>query len=286
MRASRLTVGLTLCSTLIAGATSSPATADEPTPQTCIAQNEQAGPLRRAGKLREARALFRQCSVAGCPDLVRNDCVMSATQLDAAIPSIVFAAQDGAGNDLTVVSVTMDGARLADRLDGTAIEVDPGEHQFRLEAAGQPPVEKRIVVIEGEKNRRERVVIGPVPPPAPASLAPPRATVGATEVGSRRTWALVLGGAGIAGMGLGAVTGLLAMSSWSQVKNDCGPSYPASCQNTAQATADRSSTMTTGTISTVAFIAGGAALAAGAILYLTAAPQPGGAALLVGGRFQ
>ena len=42
------------------------ARADDPMPtvQSCIAQNERAGPLQRAGKLREARALMRLCSAA------------------------------------------------------------------------------------------------------------------------------------------------------------------------------------------------------------------------------
>jgi hypothetical protein len=257
-----------------------------PTAQSCIAQNEQAGPLRRAGKLREARTLLRQCSAPACPDLVRNDCIAAATQLDVSIPSVVFAAQDGSGADLTAVSVSMDGVKLAERLDGTALEVDPGEHLFQLDAAGQPPIEKKLVLIEGEKNRRERVTIGapapapaPVPPPPPVAPTPPPDSGGGG--GAQRTWGLVLGGIGIFGIGLGAVTGVMALGDWNQAKSDCGPPFPGACQNPTQASNDRSSTLTTGTVSTVAFVAGGAALVTGAVLFFTA-PGAGAASHPVG----
>jgi hypothetical protein len=55
----------------------------------------------------------------------------------------------------------MDGKPLVGRLDGTAVAVDPGQHAFTFEVSGQPSVTKGFVLKEGEKLRRERVVIGP-----------------------------------------------------------------------------------------------------------------------------
>ena len=68
----------------------------------------------------------------------------------------------------------MDGQPIAERLEGTALSIDPGAHTFTFETAGQANIEKQFVVHEGEKDRRERIVFGapmvtaaPTPRPAP-----------------------------------------------------------------------------------------------------------------------
>ena len=59
--------------------------------------------------------------------------------------------------------------RFGDGFDGKKHVDHCGE--FRFETAGQKPVEKRLVIVEGEKNRRERVQIGEVKPVvAPTSI--------------------------------------------------------------------------------------------------------------------
>ena len=95
---------------------------------------------------------------------------------------------------------------------------------------------------------------------------------------TRRTIAFILGGAGIVGIGLGSVFGLLASSSFSSQKSDCASS--TDCANHGQALADHDATVTYGTISTVGFIAGGALLAGGAVLFFTS-PAPPRSAVLV-----
>jgi hypothetical protein len=73
---------------------------------------------------------------------------------------------------------------------------------------------------------------------------------------------------GVAGIAVGSVFGLLASSSASSSKNaGCPNCTPAQF---TQATSDYNSASDDATISTVAFVAGGAALAAGAILFFTA----------------
>jgi hypothetical protein len=188
------------------------ARADEPGMQECIAANEKSGPLQHQGKLREARAQLRLCATPSCPTLIRDDCVSGATRLDAAVPSVVFAAQDASGNDLTAVVVTMDGQVLADALDGKAVEVDPGEHAFRLETPGQPPVEKRLVILEGEKDRRERVVMGSSPSPKEANV---RAVPVAPPMLAKRPFPVagwVAAGVGVAAFGFFGTFGGLGVS--------------------------------------------------------------------------
>ena len=51
----------------------------------------------------------------------------------------------------------MDGAPVAERLDGTAITLDPGKHKFTFEIAGRAPIEKEYVILISQKERRESI---------------------------------------------------------------------------------------------------------------------------------
>lgn len=251
-----------------------PAYAQAVTPASCIAANEEAGPLRHAGKLREARAKLRLCSAQSCPVIVRKDCVAAAAQADADVPTVAFSVQDPAGNDLSAVSVMLDGQPLAEKLDGKALDVDPGEHLFRFDAAGLPPVEKRLVIVEGEKNRRERVHLGP-PRPGPTVLAAPLpAPPPAPRANGRRTLGLVLGGTGLGLLAVGGASGLVAFLEWDAAKTACGPSFPAKCANPSIGSSDRSATLVASTVADVTLGVGAAALVTGAVLVLMA-PESG-----------
>ncbi len=122
--------------------------------------------------------------------------------------------------------------------------------------------------------------------PAPASSAPttpaPASAVVATdgtdpgpEASSSHgpiVLGVSLGVAGLVGIGVGSVFGLLASSSWNNAKSDCGPSQnPGHCvtQNPSQATSDHDAAVTNADVSTVAFIAGGVLLTAGVTVLLT-----------------
>jgi hypothetical protein len=275
------------------------------TKDQCVDSNTRAQRLRSDGKLSEAREQLLKCADRACPALVRSDCTKRLDDLENAQPTVAFEAKDGAGSDLIEVKVTMDGKPLADRLDGTALAVDPGQHTFTFETAGQPPVTRTLVLTEGEKGRREHLVLGPalpvapVPPPStPAneSTAPEPAATGG---GTQKTLGLVAGGIGVASLAVGGVFGLLTLSQKSQQENACGS--PCSAASHAQAVSDHSAGMTDGTISTVSFIAGGVLVLGGAVLFFTARPSseppaatglriapsvgPGGGGMLLRGEF-
>jgi hypothetical protein len=190
-------------------------------------------------------------------------------QLTQAIPTVVFVAKDATGLELSAVKVSVDGEVVAEHLDGTAVPLDPGSHQLTFEAAGQTPVTRTIILHEGEKDRHEVLVVGSAAPlPAAPTPAPVSTTEPATHDGGdgRRTLGFVVGGTGVAGLVVGSVFGALSFSSWGSANREC-PTH-AGCP--IQATQDRSSAVTSSTISTVAFIAGGALLASGITLYFTA----------------
>jgi hypothetical protein len=266
------------------GLLSSPAFADD---AACVAASERGLALRQHGKLHEALEPLAMCADTKCPDEVKAECARRIEDIRSAMPTLILAAKDGSGNDLYDVKVSMDGAPLVPTLDGSPLSIDPGEHVFVFEEAGQPPVEKKLVLREGDHDRREGVVIGPVPPPAVAAPPPPSTPSWWT---TQRTLAVIGGGLGLVGVGLGTSWGLYAMSSQNQEKSDCAA--PGSCKNPAQAREDYSTAHDDATASTVAFAAGAAFLAAGAVLFFTApsvqvTPTVGsrGGGLALGGSF-
>jgi hypothetical protein len=250
-----------------------PALADD---AACIAGAEQSLASRKEGKLHEALRQLATCAAAGCPAEVKAECARRIAEVDAAMPTLILAAKDGAGNDLHDVKVSMDGAPLLATLDGRPVAIDPGAHTFRFELAGQAPVEKNLVLLEGDKDRRESVVIGPVvahPPEQPPATPPP-----SPGWSTGRVVGLIVGGAGVVGLGVGAIFGAFALSSQNREKSDC-PDPSCSPLGRKQASADYDTAKSDATGSTIAFVAGGALVAAGAVLWLTAprsegAPEP------------
>jgi hypothetical protein len=241
----------------------------EPTKQECVDANERAQDLRRAGKLRAARDTLALCVSASCPGPVRDDCAQRVTEAAAAQPSIVFVVTD----KLETVKVTIDGEPLAERLDGTALDVDPGEHLFRFEGRSGA-AEKRLTIREGEKGRRETVALS-TPAVGPAIEAGPPTGHPAGHPngdGSQGTVGLVVGGGGVVGIVVGSVLGLVAKSTYDSATAKC-TSVPDNCGLQAQQESQSAHSEALG--STVAFVLGGAALAGGVALYFTAPRERG-----------
>lgn len=253
-----------LAAWLILVTASAPAVARaEPTVAQCLASAEHSLDLKSRHELRAAREELLVCASPACPTEVREECARRIDVVNAAIPTLVLAARDATGADLVAVRVTVDGAPFTDRLDGTALPLDPGEHTFRLESEGQGALEKTLVIHEGEKARREVVVFGP--PPAPSGLAPGAAPE-KPRWGTQRTAAVASAAVGVVGLIVGIVYGVRTMSLWSSAHSECNTT---SCTNHAQAVQDHDAALGSATVSNVGFIGGGAALATGLVLYLT-----------------
>ena len=228
----------------------------------CIAASEKAVTLRKTEKLIEERAALSVCAASSCPDEIKSSCGQRLGQVTQTIPTIVFLAKDGSGRDLTAVSLAVDGAPRSDHIDGSAIELDPGEHEFTFQAAGQPPVVQRFVLHQGELNRRETIVIGPVL----AAPTPDASSSGGPAWG--RTAGLVAGGVGVASLVVGTIFGGLALSAHSSYEQSCGANIgapPGQCN--AAGVSGQSDASTKATVSTIFFIGGGVAAAGGAALF-------------------
>jgi len=148
---------------------------------------------------------------------------------------------------------------------GVAAPVDPGEHQIDVGAKGRktwstkvqvaPPTNPTVAIPELEN--------APIEAKGSAGADSGEAPRPKT---SQRAVALVLGGAGIAAVGVGTFFGFSAKSTYHQADPDCSEKNVCNANG-----ADlRNSAFSKATVSTIAFGVGGAALASGAILWFTA----------------
>jgi hypothetical protein len=142
----------------------------DPSTAECLAATESSVKLGNDHKLRAERAQFLVCAAASCPTDIRKDCASQVESVSAQIPTIIFEAKDPSGADINAVKVTMDGEVLAERLEGTALSIDPGEHTFAFETAGQPPVTRKFTIQQAQKDRHERITFGTITPAPSARL--------------------------------------------------------------------------------------------------------------------
>jgi hypothetical protein len=256
-------------------ASSSDALAAPPTKEACVAANEAAQDLRQAGKLRDAREKLLVCVSDACPRPVREDCAQRLNDVNAAMPTVVFEVKDASGNDIGAARVTMDGKPLADNVTGGAVPIDPGQHHFTFEdAGGLAHAEQTVVVREGDHDRRVHVVLGaaPVAPAASTARASEEAPARVADGSTQRAIGLVVGGAGVVGLVIGGVFGLVSKSTYDYAfRSECR-SNPNTCST--QGAQDGQTAHTQATVSTIGFVAGGVLLAGGAVLYFTA-PKAG-----------
>jgi hypothetical protein len=194
--------------------------------------------------------------------------------------------------DVTPAEIRVDGTPLARDTWANAIAIDPGEHSIALSAPGKKTTTLHVTVAAGPTM--QTIVLAKledeeVPPGAPRSDEPAPAVAPSEGLGTQRVLAIVVASAGVAGVAVGSVFGIMASSKWSSAQSDCNPN----CTSSSPAIGERSDAQNDATVATVAFVAGGAAIVAGAVLFFTAptatkvAPLvgPGVSGLVVSGRF-
>jgi hypothetical protein len=230
----------------------------------CVDANERGQDLRRAGRFSAARQELARCSDPACPQILRDDCTVRLDELEKGQPTIIFGAKDASRADVIDVRVSVDGQPLIDHLDGKPVNVDSGAHAFTFEVAGQPPITRKLVVTEGEKGRRERVVVGS------ASSSPATTTPVSTERPQPRGLGLpvwIAFGTGAAGLLVGAVAGTAGFVSTGNAKSHC---TGTACTPDAQGPIADAKTWAT--IADVGFVVAGVGAAVGVGLMLWGRP--------------
>jgi hypothetical protein len=216
--------------------------------EACFSAAEQAQPLMKQRKLRAAAKQLAVCANEACPRAARTDCRNWLAEVARVEPTVVFAAREerpgGESRAVDDVRVTVDGeVVVASHLEVTAVPLDPGVHTLTFVHAGYEPVEQRLDVREGERDREVDVVFRapppaagaaattgrqgatlPVPPPPspppdrPLPLppdAPPRASVPFAVYG--------LAGAGVVALGAGIALEAVGLSARSHLVDTCQP---------------------------------------------------------------
>lgn len=197
-----------------------------PTRSECAQAFEESQRLRNAARYLEANQQALRCANPSCGAALSEECSKIYNELEAATPSVVFAARDAAGNELANVSVRIDDGATEHVLDGKPVALDPGNHTFTFR--GEPFAEQvqAAVIRTGERFRSITVVLEPRNgkasgtasvssdlEPTRADEAPHRVPVGVFVLG------------GVAAIGIGGFVGfrLSGANDFDQLSSSCKP---------------------------------------------------------------
>jgi hypothetical protein len=211
--------------------------ADKPA-LACIRAAEDGQAARDANQFLRARELFAVCAAPECPAVLRKDCTSWLEEVKRRIPSIVVSVRDRGGHDVLDAQASIDGVVRQRPLDGRAIELDPGLHSVRVEAAQSEPIETKVVLGAGEKDRPILVTLG-APQPSMAEATPARATPAPPSSGEAQSLAplpeqpaphktlplatYLLGGAAVVAMGVFGYFGIRGLVDANHLRGTCAP---------------------------------------------------------------
>lgn len=170
-------------------------------------------------------------------------------------------------------AVTRDGKQLDAGSFGAAMPVDPGHHVIDASAPNKKPFHQEVDV--GAKGADARVVVTLEDAPVtqqttttnPITTPPPPPTESSGSGSGVRIAGITMIGVGVAGVIVGGIFGGLAIGK----KNDAAPlctSDFSKCTTAGKAIVDDA--LAFGTVSTIAFIAGGVLAAAGVVVFVLA----------------
>jgi hypothetical protein len=239
-----------------------------------------------------------------------------AAQLEARIPKLRIDVPEA--NRVSGLEIRRDGMLVGAAQWGTPVPVDPGEHELVATAPGKRTLSQKIRAEAGKTANLELPRLEDDPGAASAPPAQTFATAGEPQTDPRRASSssapaprrdesaegqgtdplvFVLAGVGVVGVGLGATFALMAGSTNDDSKALCQKDDPNRCNQ--EGVDMRNDALAQGNIATVAFIAGGAALAGAGIWFLVdsggsakatamaagVSATPGGATVVIRGGF-
>jgi hypothetical protein len=121
--------------------------------KACRAAYQTGQEKEQAGHLVEASQLFVKCSDEACGTSVWQSCVAHNTQIHLTLPSVIPVVLDESGDPRVDVQVKMDGQLITSQLNGCAIPIDPGSHEFSFSTAAGVFASQKLSIAEGERNR-------------------------------------------------------------------------------------------------------------------------------------
>jgi hypothetical protein len=175
---------------------------------------------------------------------------------------------------IAALSLVLDGSPVDPQLfeDGW-LAVSPDGHRLDASAPGRESI---VLTLPPDAPGRSITLppLAPLPVQAPAAPPPSRSPLG-NDGSTQRTLGMGLGGVGLVGIAAGSIAGFKAISDRKDAANACSGAYPH-CGTANESTVRDSNegAQTFSTIATTCFVAGGIAVASGALLYFTA-PRAG-----------
>jgi hypothetical protein len=200
--------------------------------------------------------------------------------LEPKLSRLTVSVASGAPADL---ELTVDGAPWGAAMRGAAVPMDPGPHVIVARTAGASPWTTTVTLGPNADTKTVRVPalgssVASVPPPSTSTTqpvappAPPETPPGTG--GGDRAAAWIIGGAGVAALGVGSAFGVLALSKRSDSNANC----PASGGCTQQGVNLNNQAITYAWVSDFGVGLGAIGVLAGVYLLLTshgdAPPQP------------
>ena len=184
------------------------------------------------------------------------------------------------------LEVKRDGVVIGSASWGSPVPVDPGSHRISASVPGKVPWEGAVSAVEGKVAR---ISVPRELPNAASAELPTAAPVPVTQRdepqrqehtsfpepiiedrgSTQRTIGWIVGGVGLVGLGVGAGFGVDSLQ-----KRDASKDHCVGDLCNSQGVSLRDKAIQSGDISTIATVAGGAALVGGAILLLTAPKGP------------
>lgn len=214
----------------------------------------------RRGRIASAWTLWRELSDTAPPDM-RGDAAAQAKKLEPRLPKYTIKVAAPAAPGLVV---KLEGKPVDATID-VPVPIDPGTYPVEAAAPGHVTWKGELTAAEGQVSTIE------VPALAAASAGGPGKPPVAHPGRGRRIAGIALATAGVGGLVAGGIFGAKARSLNSDAKDLCGGDIdrcdPART-NDAQAKVDDA--RSAANLSTIGFAAGGALVATGIILYVTA----------------
>jgi hypothetical protein len=207
---------------------------------------------------KEAQSASHQKGRADWEDLARTRAAALEPNLSRLTIAVTVSSTDG-------LQVRRDGAAVGQAEWGTAIPVDPGPHVVDATAPNRTPFHQSLDVAGGATSTTVTV-------PELAATGAGEGGDGASNPGStQRIVGLVVAGAGVVGIGIGAVFGVVAMNKENTALNSDCTGGKFCTQPGVQLGQDAQSAATA---SNIAFGLGAAAVAGGLVLYFLAPKNP------------
>ncbi|HYQ47073.1 MAG TPA: hypothetical protein VER11_34120 [Polyangiaceae bacterium] len=207
-----------------------------PAVKECARAYENAQEYRSVGALSSARPELERCRRSDCPEFIRSDCSRWSQEVDAEQPTVIFSAKRGS-RALTDVRVSVGNRVLSERLNDRAVELDPGEYEFRFESADGGVAVSHARIQAGNKDRLVQVEFAPAArkhsqetppsgspeagPERPAKATPPAAPVETAPGSGPLPWALL--GVGVASVATGVGLSMSGHGDELELRETCAP---------------------------------------------------------------